>query len=349
MEGLCLEHQTILDDVKEALDEGGLVEALRVLQSYDSAELADPQLLECIIRAVCEQGLSRNPREDFDSILDLQALLQPLGNAAPAAAALLESARGGLLSGALDGVGAVDLASHIELLAAQHELLPRLLTAAWDGSQLQISCPPQGQPYSNLLAGLFYVHLFYTLEPGVAAALASAAVPWQVSSTDAAQAQLRTQAAVEVAVGVLQSYAVRRRLRGSADLQPSCDRALAWLQLFLRGPPAASDAWWGCWAAVVHSLVRVAEQAGMVVLQSASLAPVVRTFCHSGTAYALGPTLLAYPSFLGAKDGTRKALGMAEALLRHDTQALLAACGELLRPESNQALPVRVEVLQGEC
>ena len=103
MEGLCLEHQTILDDVKEALDEGGLVEALRVLQSYDSAELADPQLLECIIRAVCEQGLSRNPREDFDSILDLQALLQPLGNAAPAAAALLESARGGLLSGALDG------------------------------------------------------------------------------------------------------------------------------------------------------------------------------------------------------------------------------------------------------
>ena len=46
-----------------------------------------------------------------------------------------------------------------------------------------------------------------------------------------------------------------------------------------------------------------------------------------------------------AKDGARRALALVLALLGHDAPALLAACCELLLPESSQPLGVRVEAL----
>ncbi len=50
----------------------------------------------------------------------------------------------------------------------------------------------------------------------------------------------------------------------------------------------------------------------------------------------------------GKKDGSpREALSMAAALLAHDVPAFLSGCCELLRPEANCALPVRVEALAG--
>lgn len=48
------------------------------------------------------------------------------------------------------------------------------------------------------------------------------------------------------------------------------------------------------------------------------------------------------------KDGSpREALAMAASLLAHDVPAFLAGCAELLRPEANRSLPVRVEALAG--
>lgn len=48
------------------------------------------------------------------------------------------------------------------------------------------------------------------------------------------------------------------------------------------------------------------------------------------------------------KDGSpREALAMAAPLLAHDVPAFLAGCAELLRPEANRCLPVRVEALAG--
>lgn len=50
------------------------------------------------------------------------------------------------------------------------------------------------------------------------------------------------------------------------------------------------------------------------------------------------------------KDGSpREALAMAAALLAHDVPAFLSGCCELLRPEANCPLTVRVEAIAGGC
>ena len=165
----------------------------------------------------------------------------------------------------------------------------------------------------------------------------------------------------------------------------STQQALRFLQLFRAPLPAVADLWWAHFAGLLHSVVAVAKAGGPLALRRPVLQPLLRSLCCGETAHMVVQLLLAHPSVSGSggsssgdtavpsgapgwkragrgggregsgkaagggkKEGSpREALGMAAALLAHDVPAFLSGCCELLRPEANCPLNVRVEAIAG--
>eukprot|EP00887_Chlorella_sp_A99_P008093 scaffold12.g8093.t1 len=354
------EHEAVLLDFCDALSAEGAAAAQAALATWgEELRWAPPQLIEGLVAAFEQLGLRSVASHNWDALLGLHAHLMRLATGAPATAAALERSWQGLLAATLSGAGlADDASSHAQLLSARHDWLPMLVcAAAAGGASSALLLEPQHEKggsgaadgYSNPLVGLLYVHLFHspTLPPAANAALAAAAAPtWHAGGVDAARAQHSVQAAMQAAVGLLQAPVVRARITDLRDPRAASDRVLAWLVLFRRGPPPVSDCWWGSWAAVVRGLAAAAELGGTAALRAPCLQPVLCVFCCAETAYALAPVLLTHPPYMDAKDGPRRALALAEALLGGDAPALVTACCELLRPEGNQPIGVRVEALR---
>lgn len=164
----------------------------------------------------------------------------------------------------------------------------------------------------------------------------------------------RIQAAFEAAAEVAQSGAALAQLaRAGAPAQCAlAARAWQFLQLFRRGPPASVDAWWGVYGSAVYQFLDAAKQQGGVgaaLERHAALRAVAGVLCQADSAPMLTRFLLAHEDYGGGsgRDGPRRALQAAEALLQGDLAATVAGCAEVLTPAANAALPARQEALHG--
>jgi len=111
----------------------------------------------------------------------------------------------------------------------------------------------------------------------------------------------------------------------------------------LRLSSGSEDAWWGVYASTCHQMaVHVSAQKGM----DSCLELVVATLCHASSSVSLVQCLLANPSTVskGIK-GVKESLAAAQILLQHCPSALINACCELLEPEVNAPMAVRLEAV----
>jgi hypothetical protein len=246
-----------------------------------------------------------------------------------------------------------------------------LLAALLDPVQLHGLPPPAThQQRRSMLVCLLRLQLFPVpgvSEDSLAALRHLAAPPWFGQDPEFARRQQASAfeafaAVVQQAGDALGSSIARR------------EAAHGFLLLFRPPLPAIVDGWWAHFAALLHALVQLALNSGMTALRHAPQRALLRCLCCKQTAHMVVPLVMKHPAYQPEQEqdtphttqpeaaaprrkkvvtsssgavGTKRALGMAAALLSHDVPAFLAGCCELLRPEADCSLQTRVEVLAG--
>ncbi|KAL0044205.1 hypothetical protein WJX82_004139 [Trebouxia sp. C0006] len=120
--------------------------------------------------------------------------------------------------------------------------------------------------------------------------------------------------------------------------------AQAIFQFLWRWRPLDVNSWDGCLVATVHQLTVSIAERGPGCLSELPCLALCQVLACSHTAALWLKTMLAHPSAAGTK-GLKKTFGAFSTCFQHCAPALLLGCCDLLKPESNQPVAVRMEGL----
>ncbi|KAL0023867.1 hypothetical protein WJX79_001901 [Trebouxia sp. C0005] len=129
-----------------------------------------------------------------------------------------------------------------------------------------------------------------------------------------------------------------------SSLWTQAQLAKAIFQFLWRWRPLDINTWDGCLVATVHQLTVSIADRGSGCLSELPCLALCQVLACSHTAALWLKTMLAHPSAVGTK-GMKKIFGAFSTCFQHSTPAILLGCCNVLKPESNQPVAVRMEGL----
>jgi hypothetical protein len=340
---LLNEEQAAVEDVGEALHEGGPAEALAALRSYPELRRAGADALDALAGALAAHLAGGGRRRDWAALVALRAEAVALLARRPAAAARLEAAWAAALAAALRGEGTA-AAEHVSRLVALGPLATEAVAAEAALAEREDRAARAAAEPGRLRAAAFLCARAgaAALDAGAADALLALVVPPSLGA-DAHAAGLLAERAFAALADVLQLAPPP-----AGDEAEAGARAWAFLSRLRAAPAAAADAWWGVWASAALQALDVAQRRGgaCALDANAGLRAVVGALCRAESAPALARCCAAAAA-PGArpKEAERACLAALEILLLGDACALAAAHCALLAPEACATVPLRVAAL----
>ena len=350
------EIQAAVEDFEEALLQEGPSEATRTLQSY-TVELhgATIEALAPFVRiysAYIARLLERKGAIDWEECAELKNILSNLLQASPALVSELQSCWQSVLGSILLNNSHASLEEQL----ARVRGVQNWLHEAIQGTSVLLksnASPCDDYTRRSLIQSTMYSFALFSYDGTIERELEKLfeATLADLSTQRATLLQLLPimQGAFEAAIDTVQTAAAVHAVSQltKEDRDRYYVRCWSYLSALRRILPQAGDPWWGCFALTIHQLAAALKQHHG---SHPALTAVCRLMCHSESANMLLQFLRASPTCTekGAK-GVKAVFQTAQTLLQDHPGALIAACCELLAPDTNAVLGTRIDALQSKC